>query len=182
MERAKYIILITLSTRIGAMQMEQTGEALVQIGLNQEHREQVARDLNSLLANEYLLYTKTLKWHWNVTGVLFGPLHELLNQQYTMLLGFLDRIAERIRALGFYPYGTMQEFLTHATLQESSRSTASEKDILTTLLADHEAIIRQLRPIIALSEKVNDMGSNNFLSELIEKHEKIAWMLRAQIV
>ena len=49
------------------------------------------------------------------------------------------------------------------------------------LLDDHEAIIKQLRDTIDFSSDINDMGNNNMLSDLIEKHEKTAWMLRAHL-
>jgi starvation-inducible DNA-binding protein len=43
------------------------------------------------------------------------------------------------------------------------------------LLADHELIIRQLRVDLGIE------GTNDFLMELLEHHEKMAWMLRALI-
>jgi starvation-inducible DNA-binding protein len=49
------------------------------------------------------------------------------------------------------------------------------------LLNDHETIIKQIRKDIDLTAKINDMGTNNFLCDLIEKHEKTAWMLRAHL-
>jgi len=47
------------------------------------------------------------------------------------------------------------------------------------LLADHEAIVRQLRVDVDTAVGQGDAGTNDFLTGLMEKHEKMAWMLRA---
>ena len=52
--------------------------------------------------------------------------------------------------------------------------------MIANLLADHETIIRQLRTDLDIcAEKYHDMGTSDFLTGLMEKHEKMAWMLRA---
>ncbi len=52
--------------------------------------------------------------------------------------------------------------------------------MLTDLLADHEALIRQLRADLALVlDKHGDAGTSDFLTGLMERHEKMAWMLRS---
>ncbi len=154
----------------------------VHIGLDEQKRINVVEALNVLLANEYVLYTKTLKYHWNVQGSHFGPLHELFGKQYAMLLEFVDSIAERIRAFGFMAPGTFAEFNQSATLHEQVGHNPNDLGMIADLLADHEALIQSIREYIDLTAKLNDMGTNNFLADLITKHEKIAWMLRAHLV
>lgn len=39
------------------------------IGISQQNREGVVKILNTLFADEYILYTKTRNYHWNVTGM-----------------------------------------------------------------------------------------------------------------
>jgi starvation-inducible DNA-binding protein len=52
--------------------------------------------------------------------------------------------------------------------------------MLASLLADHEAIIRSLRADIdTVNDRYHDVGTADFLTGLLEKHEKTAWMLRA---
>jgi starvation-inducible DNA-binding protein len=52
--------------------------------------------------------------------------------------------------------------------------------MIANLLADHEAVIRRLRvDLETVAEKYHDAGTNDFLTGLMEKHEKITWMLRA---
>ncbi|MEZ4547162.1 MAG: hypothetical protein R3B51_05310 [Thermodesulfobacteriota bacterium] len=48
--------------------------------------------------------------------------------------------------------------------------------------SDHEAIIRKLRVDLEKDrEKYKDMGTSDFLTALMEKHEKMAWMLRSNL-
>jgi starvation-inducible DNA-binding protein len=47
------------------------------------------------------------------------------------------------------------------------------------LLRDHEAVIRTLRADLeTCTAKHGDAGTSDFLTGLMEQHEKMAWMLR----
>ena len=48
----------------------------VDIGIPEDSREKVIDILNTLLADEFLLYTKTRNYHWNVVGPQFNDLHK----------------------------------------------------------------------------------------------------------
>ena len=77
------------------------------IGLLDKQREGVVAILNTLLADEYLLYTKTRNYHWNVVGPQFNDLHKFFEAQYNELDEIVDDVAERSRALGGNAFGTM---------------------------------------------------------------------------
>jgi len=48
------------------------------------------------------------------------------------------------------------------------------------LLEDHGAVIRTLRKDLeTVAKDHGDMGTSDFLTGLMERHEKMAWMLRA---
>ena len=149
------------------------------IGLAPKTRKEVAKILNNLLSDEYLLYTKTLKYHWNVHSIVFHDFHKLFLEQYEALLEIADKVAERARAVGEPAFGSMTEFLKHARLKEEPGKIPDAHGMIKQLLSDHETIIRQLRQDIETCADLGDMGTNNFLTDLMEKHEKIAWMLRA---
>ena len=154
---------------------------MITIDIDTKNRKTVATHLNTLLANEFVLYAKTLKYHWNVVGRNFGPLHKLFNDQYEAILEIVDSTAERVRALDFIAYGTLKEFIDNTNLKEEPGKNPNDMGMIKNLLHDHEAIIRQIREDITFTNQVNDMGTNNYLCDLIEKHEKMAWMLRAHL-
>ncbi len=154
---------------------------MVDIGISQANLQEITEQLNKLLANEYVLYTKTLKYHWNVKGKHFGSLHTLFEKQYLQLFETIDDVAERITTLGGNAYGSLQEFLNNSTISEQPGSTSDEKTMITQLIGDHEIIIKQIREHIDIAIEIRDEGTNNFLGSLLEKHEKIAWMLRTHL-
>ena len=57
----------------------------------------------------------------------------------------------------------------------------AEKVMIKNLLEDHETIIKLIRTDIDKTVEFMDAGTNNFLCDLIEKHEKMAWMLRSYL-
>jgi starvation-inducible DNA-binding protein len=149
------------------------------IGLTPKTLDQVSHLLNELLADEFLLYIKTLKFHWNVQGIVFHDFHALFKELYESQLDICDEVAERARALGVVAFGTMIEFAKHTRLKEHPGKNPTALDMIKELLEDYEAIIRQIRKDIDITQELGDMGTNNFLTEIMERHEKTAWMLRA---
>jgi starvation-inducible DNA-binding protein len=152
----------------------------VSIGIKDADRRAVVGLLNGLLADEYLLYTKTRNYHWNVVGPQFNDLHKFFEEQYTQLNQIVDEVAERARTLGGRAFGTLAEFAQNARLKEEPGAIPDARAMLANLVHDHEAIIQTLRADIeAVGERHHDMGTNDFLTGLMEQHEKMVWMLRS---
>ena len=150
------------------------------IGIADDRRDGVLRLLTALLADEYVLYTKTRNYHWNVVGPQFNDLHKFFESQYDALNEVVDEVAERSRTLGGPAIGTLAEMLDHARLKEHPKQYPDAKQMLANLLADHEALVRTLRgDLAAAMDKFGDAGTSDFLTGLMEKHEKMAWMLRS---
>jgi starvation-inducible DNA-binding protein len=135
--------------------------------------------LNTLLADEFVLYTKTRNYHWNVVGPQFNDLHKFFEKQYEALNEVVDEVAERARTLGGRAWGTLAEFVKATRLRERPGESPDARGMIADLLADHESLVRQLRLDLEVAEKHGDAGTNDFLTGLMEKHEKTAWMLRA---
>ena len=151
-----------------------------EIGLTSKNAEAVCRILNTLLSDEYVLYTKTRNYHWNVTGQQFDELHKFFQLQYEALNVIVDDAAERARSLGGISFGCLAEFLKHTRIKETAGEELKAKEMISNLLSDHESIIRSLRmDLEACANKYHDMGTSDFLTGLMEQHEKMAWMLRS---
>lgn len=152
------------------------------IGLSDKNRSGSVEILNSLLSDEYVLYTKTRNYHWNVVGSDFSELHKFFESQYEELDDIIDDVAERARALGGKSLGTLKEFMAHTQLKEAPGVYPNAKKMIASLLTDHEAVVRGLRKNLEVSaDELGDMGTSDFLTGLMEKHEKTAWMLRAYL-
>ena len=150
------------------------------IGITNKNSKCVIEILNQLLSDEYVLYTKTRNYHWNVTGKNFQELHKFFEAQYEELDTIVDEVAERSRSLGGPSLGTLKEFLKETQLKEFPGDYPESRRMLANLLPDHEAVIHRLRKSLELcSDKYGDMGTSDFLTGLMEQHEKMAWMLRS---
>src|SRR2546422_9164290 len=124
------------------------------IGITDANRESVVQILNTLLSDEYLLYTKTRNYHWNVVGAQFNDLHKFFEAQYEQLDDIVDEVAERARSLGGHAFGTLEEFSKSARLKESPGKLHNTTEMLANLLADHETVIRSLRSdLVTVDEK-----------------------------
>ena len=153
------------------------------IGIKEENLNEVARTLSVALADEFVLYTKTRNAHWNVEGPDFHEKHLFFESQYEQLDETMDDVAERIRMLGHYAPATLKQFLQLTRLTEQSREKNDAHGFVNELLADHESVIIHLRENInRIANDLFDAGTSDFITGLMEKHEKMAWMLRAQLV
>ncbi|WEK34400.1 MAG: DNA starvation/stationary phase protection protein [Candidatus Pseudobacter hemicellulosilyticus] len=151
------------------------------IGLTDKNAQQIAIVLNKILADEFVLYAKTRNYHWNYEGDNFMEMHKFFEGQYEELAELIDEIAERIRAIGHYAEGRLKEYLKLTDLTEPS-STTKQPQQVKNLLDDHETIVRYLRKQVdEVDNKYKDAGTADFLTGLMEKHEKMAWMLRSYL-
>ena len=151
------------------------------IGIKETNLKTVAAQMAKLLADESVLLTKTYNAHWNVEGVDFYAAHKFFEAQYEELRDCIDDVAERIRALGHFAPATMKEFLELTQLSEKRKNDNSSAGYIKDLLGDHESIIITLRENITKFAEANDLGTSDFVTGLMEKHEKMAWMLRAHL-
>ena len=151
-----------------------------EIGLLDKNRDAVVKILNTTLSDEMVLLVKTRNYHWNVTGPQFNDLHKFLDAQYEELNEIVDDVAERARTLGGMAFGTMGEFQKQSRLKEHPGQHPSPKSMLSNLLNDQESIIRTLRADIGITQDTHgDAGTADFLTGLLTRHEKMAWMLRS---
>lgn len=152
------------------------------IGISKENREKVTEVLSQLLADEFVLYTKTLRAHWNLEGHDFHTKHLFFEEHYNNIKRFTDSVAERIRKVGHYAPGTLKEFLDLTHLSEKYDGKNTSHDFTAALLDDHDAIIKYIRENISkVEEDFGDAGTADFLTGLMQEHEEMAWMLRATI-
>jgi starvation-inducible DNA-binding protein len=91
-------------------------------------------------------------------------------------------VAECIRALGHYAPATLIEYLKLTSLSEQTREKNTSQGFFKQLLSDHESLIIHLRGYIkTFAEEFDDAGTSDFITSLMEKHEKMAWMLRSHL-
>jgi starvation-inducible DNA-binding protein len=148
------------------------------IGIPAEERKDIAASLSRVLADTYTLYLKTHNYHWNVTGPQFNDLHAMFMTQYTELWTSVDLIAERIRSLGHFAPGSYHAFSKLSSISEDEDVPAAGA-MIENLLKGHEAVARTCREAFPAAEKSSDQPTMDLLTQRLQVHEKIAWMLRS---
>ena len=110
------------------------GAHLPALGTHQ--REEVGNQLQAMLVELIDLALIGKQLHWNVTGPLFRPLHEQLDELVDSWRELSDVVAERAVALGYVPDGQSARRRCHhraeadrarrrSTITSSSASSAS---------------------------------------------------------
>jgi starvation-inducible DNA-binding protein len=154
----------------------------VNIGMDNDFIQSAVDILTRDLADIEVVYVKTLNMHWNIVGPNFYSVHLLLDEQYHALAKLADEVAERIRSYNRPAIGSLNEFLAHTSLNEKRGDSVVMTDALDQLVADHEAIMRQLRnDIKRCTEELHDQGAADLLIKQLQIHQQMAWMLRSHL-
>jgi starvation-inducible DNA-binding protein len=153
----------------------------VNIGLTADVRAKVVSILNTLLADEFTLYARARAFHWNVTGRNFKADHALFEDEYEYLDEVIDEVAERARALGGMAEATLPQFSKATRLPTVPAHGLSAEEMIRALLDGHEAVIRAIRIDSEITDDLDDEGTTDFLTGLMEEHEKRAWILRSHL-
>ena len=112
----------------------------------------------------------------------FDSLHLFFEGQYKELFEIIDQIAERIRSLNHHASAALSDYLEITNLTEISRDRINSTGFIKLLHEDHESIIVHLRKKVDRMAHVwKDFGTNDLITAVMQRHEKIAWMLRAHL-
>ncbi len=148
------------------------------IGLSQEKSNQLAEQLNRLLANQQLYYQNLRGFHWLITGSDFFQLHVKFEEMYTEVQESIDMVAERIRTLEAHPLHTFSDYLANSEIKEA-KEIASSTEMVEIVLENLKTLIKLERNILESSDELNDEGTNSLMSDFISVQEKEVWMLKA---
>ncbi len=150
----------------------------IEVNIALKEREKICTILHKLLASTYALYLKTQNYHWNVIGPQFQTFHLLFQGQYEELAEAIDEMAERIRALGYFPEGSFETF-SKLSLIKGEFGHPGAMEMIQTLLKDHEALIQYMREHLPFVEEQEDGATADFLNKRLAIHEKASWILRS---
>jgi starvation-inducible DNA-binding protein len=157
-----------------------TPDFRAQTGLEPKARRTCAEQLGRILADCYQLFIKTQGVHWNVAGPAFYSVHKLTEEQYEALYKAIDKVAERIRALG---QKAPASYTTYGALSiikdEDKPQTAAE--MIAMLVRDNGLLCASLREGIEAAEACEDVVTADLLTGLLAYHEQASWMLQMHI-
>lgn len=142
--------------------------------------ETLINQLKTILGTNFALYLKAHGYHWNVEGPNFPQYHAFLDTFYNAVFVQLDPIAEHIRALNSYAPGSLARMIELADLQEAT-NIPDGISMMRDLAADNDRFILHLRAGIVAADGANEPAVGNFLQDILDAHQKHAWMFKSII-
>ena len=88
------------------------------VALSNNARAAIVEALNQSVAETAVTTMLAQNFHWNVTGMAFGPLHELFQKIYEDHFVAQDDLAERIKALDGHAEGTLAGMIKRSKVSE----------------------------------------------------------------
>ena len=155
--------------------MTQTAAAL-----STDARTQIADALNQCVAETAVTTMLAQNFHWNVTGMAFGPLHDLFQKIYEDHFEAQDDLAERIRALNAPAEGTLAGMLKRSKVTEFDGS-AKDVEMIKMMLEAQETLAATIGGAGELAADLGDTLTEDLCIARGQVHEKFAWILRSHL-
>jgi starvation-inducible DNA-binding protein len=141
---------------------------------------EIVEALNQSVAETAVTTMLAQNFHWNVTGMAFGPLHDLFQKIYEDHFEAQDDLAERIKALGGHAEGRLAEMVKRAKVDEHDGH-ASDVEMIKAMVAAQETLAATLAGCGELVAGHGDTLTEDLCIARGQTHEKFAWILRAHI-
>ena len=155
--------------------MTQTAQSL-----STDAQTQICDALNQCVAETAVTTMLAQNFHWNVTGMAFGPLHDLFQKIYEDHFEGQDDLAERVRAVGGHAEGTLAGMVKRSKVTEVEDAPA-DKEMIRILKEAQETVAGTLAGAGELAASHGDTLTEDLCIERGQTHEKFAWMLRAHL-
>ncbi|MEO1222538.1 MAG: DNA starvation/stationary phase protection protein [Pseudomonadota bacterium] len=150
------------------------------VALSTEAQAEIVDALNQSVAETVVTTMLAQNFHWNVTGMGFGPLHALFQEIYEDHFVAQDDLAERIKALDGHAEGTLAGMLNRSKVGEHD-GYATDKEMIKALQSAQEALASTLAGCGELAAQRGDTLTEDLCISRGQTHEKFAWMLRAHL-
>ena len=148
--------------------------------LSPSAREAIADALNQCVAETAVTTMLAQNFHWNVTGMAFGPLHELFQTIYEDHFTAQDDFAERVKALDAHAEGMLAGMLKRSKVFEHDGH-ADDKAMVAAMRDAQVTLAATVASAGELAAEHGDTLTEDLCIERGQIHEKFAWMLRAHL-
>ena len=155
--------------------MTQTASAL-----STDAKSAIVEALNQSVAETAVATMLAQNFHWNVTGMGFGPLHELFQKMYEDHFVAQDDLAERVKALDAHAEGTLAGMLARSKVKEHDGH-ATDKEMIKAMQIAQETLAATLAGAGEIAADHGDTLTEDLCIARGQTHEKFAWFLRAHL-
>ncbi|MFK7764556.1 MAG: Dps family protein [Roseobacter sp.] len=150
------------------------------VALTTDARTAIAEALNQSVAETAVTTMLAQNFHWNVTGMAFGPLHDLFQKMYEDHFIAQDDLAERIKTLDVHAEGTLAGMIARSKVKEHD-GYATDKEMIKAMLDAQETLAATLAGAGEIAAEHGDTLTEDLCIARGQTHEKFAWFLRAHL-
>lgn len=118
--------------------------------------------------------------HWNVVGVSFIAVHEMLDPQVDAVRAMSDAVAERIATLGGEPLGTPGAIVAHRNWNDYALNRAPTVRHLSALDSVYHGVIADHRAAIERFAELDPISEDLFVGHTAQL-ELFQWFVRAHL-
>ena len=151
------------------------------IDLPEPVRAKVGDLLQQQLADAIDLQSQAKQAHWNVKGPRFRMLHELFDDVAEIAEEAVDELAERAVQLGGTARGTVRLAAKESRLSEYPLDAVSGEAHVTAVSDALAAYAKQLRASIEEAEDLEDAGTADLFTQLVQNADKHLWFVEAHL-
>ena len=142
----------------------------------------VAQAMYQCVAETAVTTMMAQNFHWNVTGMAFGPLHALFQEIYEDHFQAQDELAERIRSIGHTVDGRLSAMIDISKVTEDpDGSHKSDKEMIKALADAQRTLAATLSGASDIAAANGDKLTEDLCVERGRAHEKFAWLLQSHI-
>ena len=153
------------------------------IALSQRACSESVTNLNQLLADTITLRDLYKKHHWQVAGPTFYQLHLLFDKHFDEQSELVDRMAERIQALGGVSIAMAADVAELTLIPRPPRGREEVPVQISRLLHAHEIVLKEARTMARLAAEHGDDGTNDLIvSDVIRRNELQVWFVAEHVV
>lgn len=135
--------------------------------------------LNANLANVIDLTLDGKQCHWNLQGVGFIGVHQLLDETAERLRDVSDMIAERIVILGGEPNGLASRVAKDSVLDDYPTDITEVHEHVVELTSRYKTVAAKLREAIEAAGDAGDEDTADLFTEASRVIDKDAWFIGA---
>jgi starvation-inducible DNA-binding protein len=178
-------ILMFCGTYAGTVHAQETNEKLPVNTSTQlpkagtKDLQRSTRALQGTLTELQSLQLQTKQAHWNVSGTLFYPIHQMFQEHYEGVSKYSDMVAERLLSVGSSSDGRAVTIVQTSNLPEIPGSFIDDARVLSFFIGQYRTVGQRIYDRIKDIEDV-DSTSANLLQEVEHGIEQYQWQVRAE--
>ena len=152
---------------------------MIGVPMEQLVRATAVGHLQTTLVDLVALSLNGKQLHWIVTGPVFKPVHELLDEIVDSTREYADRIAERIVTLGMPADGRASTVAEQSVMPEPAADFVDALFAVDYFAEQLHGAVQRAR--IAVDQVVEEQVTQDLIITILHGLEKHLWMLQAHV-